>query len=104
MLGRLIEKTITGPAYDLEASVKVDIMLMGSFQYTSEANDIDLVFVYRNADYDNVKKLKDILATAVFETFKIPVHYTTLSRDEYEQMMELQQEKHLVLFESSTTN
>lgn len=76
MLGKLIERIITGPASDLETVVKADIMLMGSFQYTIEAHDIDLILVYRNADYDSIKSLKDVLATAIFEAFKIPVHYT----------------------------
>ncbi len=103
MLGQLIERIITGPAADLETLVKADIMLMGSFQYTIEAHDIDLILVYRNADYDSIKSLKDVLATAIFEAFKIPVHYTTLSYDEYDQMWELRQERQCVLYTSCIT-
>ena len=33
---------MTEQASDLEESVKADVFLMGSFQYTEEANDIDL--------------------------------------------------------------
>ena len=33
------------------------------------------------------------------DTFNIPVHYTTLSENEYEEMYALRQEKQCVLFE-----
>lgn len=63
----------------MEESVKADVFLMGSFQYTEEANDIDLILIYSIANYDAMKRLKDVLAEAIYDTFNIPVHYTTLS-------------------------
>lgn len=103
MLGQLIEKTINDSAYDLEASVKADILLMGSFQYSTEASDIDLVFIYRISNYENIRRLKKVLSEVIWESFKIPVHYTTLSKNEYGQMIELRQEKSCVLYEYSFT-
>lgn len=91
---------MTGPALDLEESVNADVFLMGSFLYTEDANDIDLVFVYKKANYNNIRILKTAIAEAVFETFHISVHYTTLSNREYEEMNELRMEKNSVLFES----
>lgn len=38
---------MTEQASDLEESVKADVFLMGSFQYTEEANDIDLILIYK---------------------------------------------------------
>ena len=96
ILGQLIERIMTEQASDLEESVKADVFLMGSFQYTEEANDIDLILIYSIANYDAMKRLKDVLAEA---TFNIPVHYTTLSENEYEEMYALRQEKQCVLFE-----
>lgn len=84
---------------DLEESVKADIFLMGSFQRTENANDIDLVLVYKIANYNDIKRLKDVLAEVIYETFNIPVHYTTLSENEYEEMQTLRQEMYCVLFE-----
>lgn len=46
-----------------------------------------------------MKRLKDVLAEAIYDTFNIPVHYTTLSENEYEEMYALRQEKQCVLFE-----
>lgn len=37
ILGQLIERIMTEQASDLEESVKADVFLMGSFQYTEEA-------------------------------------------------------------------
>ena len=91
---------MTGPALNLEESVNADVYLMGSFLYSEYANDIDLVLVYRNANYNNIKKLKSLLAEAIYKTFHISVHYTTLSKREYEEMKDLRLEKHCVLYES----
>ena len=99
ILGQLIERIMTEQASDLEESVKADVFLMGSFQYTEEANDIDLILIYSIANYDAMKRLKDVLAEAIYDTFNIPVHYTTLSENEYEEMYALRQEKQCVLFE-----
>jgi len=57
------------------------------------------VYIYSIANYDAMKRLKDVLAEAIYDTFNIPVHYTTLSENEYEEMYALRQEKQCVLFE-----
>lgn len=98
ILGQLIEKIMTDLVLDLEESVKPDIFLMGSFQYTEKAKDIDLIIVYKIPNYDKIKLLKHVLAEGIYETFKIPVHYTTLSKNEYTEMEALRQEKQCVLF------
>lgn len=81
----------------MEESVKADVFLMGSFQYTEEANDIDLILIYSIANYDAMKRLKDVLAEAIYDTFNIPVHYTTLSENEYEEMYALRNIKQYLL-------
>lgn len=65
----------------------------------SDHHDIDLILIYSIANYDAMKRLKDVLAEAIYDTFNIPVHYTTLSENEYEEMYALRQEKQCVLFE-----
>ena len=57
------------------------------------------ILIYSIANYDAMKRLKDVLAEAIYDTFNIPVHYTTLSENEYEEMYALRQEKQCVLFE-----
>ena len=99
ILGQLIEKIMTEQALDLEESVNADVFLMGSFQYTEDANDIDLILVYKKSNYDEIKRLKDFLAEVIYESFNIQVHYTTLSENEYEEMKALRQEKQCALFE-----
>jgi predicted nucleotidyltransferase len=98
ILGQLIEKIMLGQALALEESVKADVILIGSFQCTVYANDIDLILIYKIPDYEKIKELKKILARAVYEKFKILVHYTTLSKSEYEEMKDLQKEKNSILF------
>ena len=48
-----------GQALALEESVKADVILIGSFQCTVYANDIDL---YKIPDYEKIKELKKFLA------------------------------------------
>lgn len=91
---------MTGEAFDLEKIVNADVFLMGSFLYTSEANDIDLVLVYKVANYEHIKKLKKILAEAIFKKFHISIHFTTLNQEEYEAMDEFRLESNCLLFES----
>ena len=90
---------MTGPDWDMEEIVKADVILMGSFIDTEEANDIDLIFVYRTDKFNLIKILKNDLAEEIFKTFHIPVHYTTLSWGEYGEMEELRLEKNCVLFD-----
>ena len=82
----------------LEDSVKVSIILLGSFQYGNLANDIDLIVVYENADYVALKKLKSIITKVLKQEFGLPVHYTTLSQNEYSEMEQLHIEEHQIIF------
>lgn len=47
---------MTEQASDLEESVKADVFLMGSFQYTEEANDIDLILIYSILEMNSIKR------------------------------------------------
>lgn len=87
-----------GRALALEEAIKADVILIGSFQRTVNANDIDLILIYKIPDYEKIKELKNILARAAYERFNISVHYTTLSKSEYEEMKELQKEENSILF------
>lgn len=89
---------MTGVAWDFERTVKASVILMGSFQYTKSANDIDLIIVYENADYAALKKIKNFITSALYSEFGLPVHYTTLSQNEYAEMGQLHIEKHQIIF------
>ena len=98
-LGRLIEKTITNSV--LEEKISVKVILMGSFQFQKTANDIDLILVYKNADYAAIKKLKGLITEALTNEFGLPVHYTTLSQNEYAEMGQLSLERQQVIYYSN---
>lgn len=84
--------------------VKVSVILMGSFQDKIDANDIDLIFIYENNDFDALKELKCKLANAVYDRFLIPVHYTTLSLREFKQMKKLHVERHRWIYKYKKIN
>ena len=46
-----------------------------------------------------MKRIKNVLAEANYDTINIPIHKTTLSENEYEEMYALREEKQCVLFE-----
>ena len=85
---------------DLEDSISVSIVLIGSFQSSSEVNDIDLILIYSKLDIIKLKELKMRLANSIYEYYKIPVHYTTLSVKEYKEMTQLHAEKHICIYEA----
>ncbi len=89
---------MTEAARDLEGSVRVSIILMGSFQSSMEVNDIDLILVYDKLNISKLKELKMRLANSIYEHYKIPVHYTTLSMNEYMEMTQLHAEKHICIY------
>ena len=99
ILGHVIERIMINDAYDLEDCVRTKIILMGSFQFTKLVNDIDLIIVYEISDYIALKKIKKIISNALYNTFGLPVHYTTLSKNEYIAMKHLHMEKHQIIFD-----
>ena len=70
---------------------------MGSFQFEKTANDIDLILVYKNADYVAIKKLKGLITETLTNEFGLPVHYTTLSQNEYAEMEQLRLERQQIV-------
>ena len=86
----------SGKAY--EKKVKASIILIGSFQNTKKANDIDLIIIYEKYDSAALRELKNLIAIALNEEFELPIHYTTLSYKEYIQMEQLQAEKHKIVY------
>lgn len=93
---------MTESARDLEDSVEASVILMGSFQNTTEANDVDLIIVYDKFNIEPLKKLKAQIASKTYEQYRIPVHYTTLSRKEYNEMVQLREEKHITIFDAKS--
>lgn len=91
-----------GSARDLEDNVKASVILMGSFQFTNLANDIDLIIVYQIANYGDLKKIKRVITKALDDEFGLPVHYTTLSLNEYADMEQLHKEKHQIIFNANS--
>lgn len=90
---------MTETAQDLESSVRVSIVLMGSFQSSIEVNDIDLILIYDKLNMTKLTEFKIRLANSIYEYYKIPVHYTTLSVKEYNEMTQLHEEKHVCIYE-----
>lgn len=62
------------------------IYLFGSFAKTNNANDIDILIIYHYfEDSKKVKtllKLKKNIGNKIYTTFKIPIHFMTLSIEE----------------------
>lgn len=85
-------------AQDLEGAVRVSVVLMGSFLSSDEVNDIDLILIYDKLNMTKLKELKIRLANSIYEQYKIPVHYTTLSEKEYKEMTQLHREKHVRIY------
>lgn len=99
ILGQLIKRIMTEDDQDLEGDVRASIVLMGSFQSSNEVNDIDLILIYDKFNMTKLKELKTRLANSIYEQYKIPVHYTTLSKKEYKEMTQLHREKHICIYE-----
>lgn len=91
---------MTETAQNSESSVRVSIVLMGSFQSSIEVNDIDLILIYDKLNIRKLRELKMRLANSIYEHYKIPVHYTTLSMKEYNEMTQLHAEKHIFVYET----
>lgn len=89
---------MTGSAEVYEKKLNASIILIGSFQDTKKANDIDLIVLYEKYDFFALRKLKDLIAIALNCEFSLPIHYTTLSYKEYSQMEQLQVEKHRIIY------
>lgn len=99
ILGQLIERIMTEDAQGLQDDVRISIVLMGSFQSSGKVSDIDLILIYDKLNMYKLKELKIRLANSVYEHYKIPVHYTTLSAKEYKEMTHLHKEKHICIYE-----
>lgn len=81
----------------LENELEVNIYLFGSFLVKREANDIDLLILYGDISHHKVNGLKYDISVILQEKFHLPVHFTTLSREEVEDIKEINLNKfHLV--------
>lgn len=94
----MIGNVIIGSAEVYEKIINASIILIGSFQDTRKANDIDLIILYQKYDFFALRKLKNLIAIALDCEFGLPIHYTTLSYKEYFQMEQLQVEKHRIVY------
>ena len=87
ILGQLIERIMTEQASDLEESVKADVFLMGSFQYTEEANDIDLILIYKALALsvsDNMDgKVYAVVKKELDELMKLSNEYFDVRHNDY---------------------
>ena len=90
---------MTEDAQGLQDDVRISIVLMGSFQSSGKVSDIDLILIYDKLNMYKLKELTIRLANSVYEHYKIPVHYTTLSAKEYKEMTHLHKEKHICIYE-----
>lgn len=72
------------------------IYLFGSFTKTDNANDIDILIIYHYfEDFKKIKtllKLKKNIGNKIYNTFKIPIHFMTLSTEELDYTFFPQQE------------
>ncbi len=72
------------------------IYLFGSFTKTDNANDIDILIIYHYfEDFEKIKtllKLKKKIGNKIYNTFKIPIHFMTLSTKELKYISFPQQE------------
>lgn len=67
---------------DMEEDLDINIYLFGSFQKKRQSNDIDLLIVYNGIGFKKVKEVKKNISYKLQDMFGIPVHFTTLSREE----------------------
>ncbi|MFR5467832.1 MAG: hypothetical protein ACLTIC_03195 [Waltera sp.] len=71
----------------MEESVKADVFLMGSFQYTEEANDIDLILIYKALALsvsDNMDgKVYAVVKKELDELMKLSNEYFDVRHNDY---------------------
>ena len=67
---------------DWEEDWEVNIYLFGSFLKRKQSNDIDLLIIYNSISFRKVKDVKKNISYQLQDMFGIPVHFTTLSREE----------------------
>lgn len=64
------------------------IYLFGSFIKSDNAIDIDILIIYHYfGDFKTVQallKLKKNIGNSVYHTFKLPIHFMTLSTEEFD--------------------
>ena len=79
-----------GNDFSTEEANKIlhSIYLFGSFIKTASANDIDILIIYHYFECLNEMKalynIKEQIGNRLYGTFKIPIHFITLSTDELE--------------------
>lgn len=95
ILGQLINKIMKNYP---EQRNNISIVLMGSFQYKEEANDIDIIVIYEKYNYIYLKNIKRIISESIYNVFKIKVDFITLSMEEYFQMEKLHVENQILIF------
>lgn len=90
---------MTGSELYLEKKIEASIYLMGSFQDSVEANDIDLIIVYREYDFQALRKIKSSIERSLSGEFGLPIHFTTLSDCEYLEVENIRSERHQIIFD-----
>lgn len=64
--------------------MEASIFLFGSFMLREQCEDIDLLIVYNIGFYEQVKNLKRAISLVLQKQFNLPIHFTTLTREEFE--------------------
>lgn len=95
ILGQLINKIMKNCP---EQRNNISIVLMGSFQYREEVNDIDILLIYEKYNYVYLKNIKRIISESIYNVFKTKVDFITLSMEEYFQMKKLHVENQILIF------
>ena len=77
MFDQLIERIIT------DKKLEIRIILFGSFIYAEKYNDIDILLLYDKLEFYYVKACKLRISQELQRVYKVPIHFTTLTVDEY---------------------
>lgn len=76
ILDQLIEEII------IEKNLEIKIFAFGSFVCGEQYSDIDILLVYGNIEYSQVKDVKRRISDGLQKEYFVPVHFTTLSVEE----------------------
>jgi predicted nucleotidyltransferase len=94
ILGKLIEKTI-----DCRGDLRVKVYVFGSFLHAENYNDIDILIIYDDIDFNDVKKLKNDIIGELEREFEKPVHFLTLLTEEIAQIGIDEYGEHVLLYD-----
>ena len=88
---------------DLEEELDISIYLFGSFQKRRKCNDIDLLIIYNCISFKKVKEIKKKISYRLQDMFGIPVHFTTLTKEELKKTPGMNIEKFHIVYDCKLT-